>query len=72
MIAYSRGSFSELAQNGYPEGTQAVFADSTHGRLLAIGQEAIPAMATPAGYDANKDYYVLVWTGTTWVPLTTP
>ncbi|HXA27780.1 MAG TPA: hypothetical protein VN193_03445 [Candidatus Angelobacter sp.] len=72
VIADSRGSFRALPQSGYPEGTVAVFADGTHGRLLAIGQEAIPAAATPAGYDANKDYYVLAWTGSTWVPLTAP
>jgi len=70
VLAYAKGKFTEMPQSGYPEGTEAVFADTTHGRLLAIGQEPIPAQATPAGYDSNKDYYVLAWNGSTWVHIT--
>jgi hypothetical protein len=67
--AYSQGRFTELPQTGAPMHTQGVFADTSDGRLLALGQEAQPASATPAPWDEDKDYYVIEWTGTTWTPL---
>lgn len=67
---YSDGVFKELAQDGYPERTAATIADTTHGRLLAIGQKAIPVWAKASPEHQLDDYYVLEWTGTTWTPIT--
>jgi len=68
-IAYRHGTFTEIPQTGAPMNTQGVFADTGDGRLLALGQEAQPASATPAPWDGDKEYYVIEWTGTTWTPL---
>ena len=68
-IVYRHGAFSEVAQAGAPMYTQGIFADTSDGRLLALGQEAQPAAATPAPWDEDKEYYVIEWTGTTWTPL---
>jgi hypothetical protein len=67
---YSAGVFKEILQDGYPERAEAAIADTTHGRLLAIGQRAIPAWATASADHRLDDYYVLEWTGTTWTPVT--
>lgn len=69
VIAYSKGGFTELPQAGAPMYTQGVFADTSDGRLLALGQLPQPAAATPAPWDEDKDYWVIAWTGATWVPI---
>lgn len=69
VLTYSKGHFAEIPQSGAPMYTEGVFADTTDGRLLALGQQAEPAAATPAPWDERQDYYVIAWTGTTWTPV---
>ncbi|HEV7678589.1 MAG TPA: hypothetical protein VGQ42_08475 [Candidatus Dormibacteraeota bacterium] len=70
VLAYSKAGFREIPQTGYPEYPVGIVADTTHGRLLAVGVEPVPAAATPAPSDDSKDRYVLAWTGTTWAHVT--
>jgi hypothetical protein len=72
VITYRKGSFAELPQDGAPMYTQGVFADPNDGRLLALGSEPVPGGSTPAPYRygaPEPDYFVITWTGTTWIPV---
>jgi len=66
---YKRGVYTEILQQGYPERVEAVIADTTHGRLLALGQAVIPARETPAPWRQSDPYYVMEWSGATWAPI---
>ncbi len=70
LFAFRRGARSELPATNYPERITAIVADTTHGRLLAIGQEPIPVAQTPVPWTGPTAYYVLVWNGQGWSHVT--
>ena len=67
---FRAGTYTEIIQQDQPGRTEAIIADSTFGRMLALGQSVIPAQQKPNPDNTANPYFVLEWTGTGWKEVT--